>query len=174
MTDDTGATPDPKDTAGEKPADTATPPEQGDGSTDSPDGLQLALKAERAARKAGEKRTRELETRLREFEDRDKTESEKLTQRAAESERRAVEAEAKLLRVQVAAERGFKASAIPLLNGTTLEEIQASADALAAYATDNQTPVPGFDGGARTTPAETQSPEQAHNEWLMKAIGRQP
>jgi len=111
-------------------------------------------------------------TRLRELEDRDKSEIEKATARATESERRAVEAEAKILRLQVAAERRFKASAVELLSGTTREEIEASADRLAAFAKDNETPAPGFDGGARQTPAETKSPELAHNDWLMRALGR--
>lgn len=112
--------------------------------------------------------------RLREIEDRDKSEAEKATERAAESDRRAVEAEAKLLRLEVAAARKFRASAVDLLTGTTREEIEASADRLATFAKDNETPAPGFDGGARTTPAETKSPEQAHNDWLMRALGRSP
>jgi hypothetical protein len=110
--------------------------------------------------------------RLREIEDRDKSEAEKASERVAASERRAVEAEAKLLRLEVAAARRFKASAVDLLTGTTREEIEASADKLAAVLKENETPAPGFDGGARTTPAETKSPELAHNDWLMRALGR--
>lgn len=113
-------------------------------------------------------------SRLREIEDRDKSEAEKATERAAESDRRAIEAEAKLLRLEVAATRQFRASAVDLLTGTTREEIEASADRLAAVLKDNETPAPGFDGGARQTPAETKSPEAAHNDWLMRAFGRAP
>lgn len=174
VTDDAGVTPDPQEGAGEKPAteETAKAPEKGD--SDSIDGLRSALGSERSARKAGEKRTRELEARLREFEDRDKSESEKLAQRVSESERRAVEAEAHLLRLEVAAERKMPASAVSLLHGTTREDIEAAADALAAYSKDNEKAAPGFDGGVRTTPAESKPPEQAHNEWLMRALGRSP
>lgn len=174
MTDDTGVTPDPKEPAGENPAQPATTASGTDANPEPVEGLRSALKTERDARKAGDKRTRDLETRLREFEDRDKTEQEKVTARAAESERRAVEAEAKLLRVEVAAERSMAASAVHLLAGSTREEIEASADRLAAFVKDHEKSAPGFDGGARQTPAETKPPEQAHNDWLMRALGRVP
>lgn len=110
--------------------------------------------------------------RLQELEDRDKSETEKLAARAAESEARAVEAEARLLRLEVAAERNMKASAVPLLHGSTREEIEASADQLSAFAQDNAKPATGFDGGARKTPDETKPPEQAHNDFLLQALGR--
>lgn len=116
------------------------------------------------------KRLEAANARLQEIENEGKSESEKLQARAAESERRASEAEAKLLRVEVAASRNFQASAIPLLGGTTREEIEASADALAAFVKDNETTHPGFDGGARQTPEATKTPEEAHNDWLMRAI----
>jgi hypothetical protein len=171
VTDDTGVTPDPKDGAGEKPASEDAPkPVTGDGD----DGLTLALKAERATRKAAEKEARELAARLRDLEDRDKSESEKLASRVAESERRAVEAEAQLLRLEVAAARKMNAEDVPLLHGTTREELEASAEALAAFAKRNEKVPAGFDGGARQTPAETKPPEFAHNDWLMRALGRAP
>jgi len=177
VTDDTGATPDTSTPAGETPTpqpDAATP-ETGNGG-ESADGLRAALKSERDARKAGDKRARELESRLRELEDRDKTESEKLATRAAESERRAVEAEAQLLRLHVAADKGFSAQDVPLLQGTTRDEIEEFADALIAYRQRNQTTSPppaGFDGGVRDTPAAKKPPEQAHNDFLLGLLGRQ-
>jgi hypothetical protein len=169
VTDDTGVTPDPKkDDAGVKPASEPAPnaPVTGDG--DSIDGL-------RNARKTGEKRARELETRLRELEDRDKSESEKLASRASESERRAAEAEGQLLRLEVAATRKMSAEDVPLLHGTTREEIEASADQLAAFAKRNEKSAPGFDGGARREqPDASKKPEEAHAEWLLNALGRSP
>ena len=120
------------------------------------------------------KRLADTEAQLRDLQDRDKSDTEKLAQRASESEARAVEAEAKLLRLTVAAERNMKASAVPLLTGTTREEIEASAEALQAFAKDNEKPAPGFDGGARKTPDEVKPPEQAHNEFLLRALGRVP
>jgi hypothetical protein len=176
VTDDTGVTPDPKKEAtGEKPAPDPTPnaPVTGDG--ESIDGLRTALKSERDARKTGEKRARELETRLRELEDRDKSESEKLASRASESERRATEAEAQLLRLEVAAARKMNAEDVPLLHGTNREEIEASADQLAAFAKRSEKAAPGFDGGARREqPDASKKPEDAHAEWLMAALGRTP
>lgn len=177
MTDDAGVTPDPTtEAAGETPATqppaTTTAPETG--ATESVEGLRSALKTERDARRAGDKRARELEVRLRELEDRDKTDSERLASRATESERRAVEAEARLLRLEVAAERKMKASAVGLLHGTTREEIEASADALIEYATDNVKSPAGFDGGARIVPPQEKPPDQAHAELVLGLLGRTP
>lgn len=132
----------------------------------------------KSLRKEASESRKQLETanaKLRELEDRDKSESEKLTQRAAESERRAVEAEARLLRVEIAAERKMAATAVGLLTGATREEIEASADRLAAFAKENEKAPPNFDGGARRDqPAESQTAEEAHNDWLMRALGRTP
>jgi hypothetical protein len=173
VTDDAGVTPDPKEGAGEKPANEPTPtPVTGDGDTD---GLQTALKSERAARKTAEKAARDLEARLSELEDRDKTEGEKLASRVAESDRRAAEAEAQLLRLEVAATRRLSAEDVPLLHGTTRDEIEASADRLAAFAKRHEKTTPGFDGGARRDqPPESKPPEVAHSDWLMAALGRAP
>lgn len=159
------------DVSPEEPAASDGPkpePEQGKTTPKVPDAEYVkALRKEAADhRKAREA----ADTRLKELEDRDKTEVEKATARAAESERRAVEAEAKLLRVEVAAQKNLKAKAVPLLHGTTREEIEASADALLAFAKDNEDPTPDFDGGARKTPAESKSPQEAHNDFLMRVL----
>lgn len=166
------------------PAEPAAPengqtaePSKDDTGTKSDAGKTFDESYVRALRKeaADNRKAREAaEARAQELEDRDKSEAEKLASRAAESERRAAEAEARLLRLEVAAERGFQASAVPLLGGVTRDEIEASADALAAFAKDNTKPASGFDGGARKTPDETKPPEQAHNDWLMQALGRRP
>lgn len=175
MTDDAGVTPDTTKDAAEatsaesKPADA---PETGAESTDV-EKLNAALKSERAARKAAEKRAKEFETRSRELEDKDKSESEKAIASAAEWKRRAEESEATLIRLEVATERKFQAEAVPLLSGTTREEIEASADRLAAFAASNVKSAPsGFDGGARSTPPETKTPEAAHSDFLLRALGR--
>lgn len=155
---------DPNAGQGEKPTETAPEKKVPD------EAYVKALRKEAADnRKALEAAT----TRLREIEDRDKSESEKLTQRAAESDRRAVEAEAKLLRVEIAAERKMPARAVALLHGTTREEIEASADELAALLKETEKATPGFDGGARREqPPESKKPELAHNDWLLQALGR--
>ncbi|ROS28913.1 hypothetical protein EDF22_0645 [Rathayibacter sp. PhB127] len=83
-----------------------------------------ALKAEREARAAAEKR-------LKEFEDRDKTDAEKLAARLAEVEQR----EAKALRAEVAAAKGVPVS---LLTGSTQAELEAHADALITFRGEKQ------------------------------------
>jgi len=132
------------------------------------------VKALRKEASETRKRLEAATARLQEIENEGKSESEKLQARAAESERRASEAEAKLLRVEVAASRNFQAAAIPLLGGVTREEIEASADALEAFVKANETTAPGFDGGARQTPEATKTPEEAHNQLLLRALGRVP
>jgi hypothetical protein len=174
VTDDTGVTP--EDTARvEESSTTETPTDTPETGGESIEGLRLALKAERDARKSGDKRARTLETRLRELEDRDKSEAEKLAARAADSDRRASEAEAMLLRLEVGAEHSLPADAVQLLHGTTREEIETSAQRLVAFAASTAKPPPAsFDGGARVTPAAEKSPEQAHNDFLLRVFGREP
>lgn len=127
-------------------------------------------------KEAAKERTRatEAEKKLAELSERDKTEGEKLADRVAASEKRATEAETRLLRFEVAANRKLTADAAQLLHGTTREEIEASADALAKFVeSQKSTSVPSFDGGTRTTPAAKKSPEQEHNELLLRAFGKQ-
>jgi hypothetical protein len=169
-TSKTDAAPDaPANGEGQKPDDATT----NDAGTPAKTFDEAYVKQLRSEAATNRKRLADAEARLRDFEDRDKTETEKLTARAAESEARAVEAEAKLLRLAVAAERKMPASAVALLHGTTRDEIEASAEALAEFAKDTEKPAPTFDGGARTTPEETKPPERAHNDFLLRAMGRQ-
>ena len=97
------------------------------------------------------------------------------------------------LRHEIAAARGLGADAVPLLGGQTIEEIEARADALvtlvAAHGREpaREETVPGlrpqprdaggrwerrasFDGGARETAPEKQSPEEEHNDFLLRAL----
>jgi hypothetical protein len=115
----------------------------------------------------------ELESELNTLRDRDKSEGQRLTDRVAESERRAAAAETKALRFEIAAERGLNLVDAMMLAGQTREEIEAAADHWAErMATSQPSKPPGFDGGARQTPEETKPPEQAHNDLLLRAIGR--
>lgn len=131
-----------------------------------------SLRAEAAkSRKAKEA----AEAALQERTDRDKTEAQRLADKAAENERKAAEAESKALRYEVAATRSLDLSAADFLSGQTREEIEASADKLAALLADKAKPRgAGFDGGARKTPDATKTPEQAHNDLLLAALGRSP
>lgn len=117
-----------------------------------------ALKAEREARAAAEKR-------LKEFEDRDKTEAEKTAERLAAAEKRATELEGKALRAEVAAAKGVPVS---LLNGSTQAELEASADALIAFRGEKPAPsllVPNEGTSPRPTPS-------SDSEFVSELFGR--
>lgn len=79
-----------------------------------------------AAAKANE----DAAKRLAEIEESQKTESEKAAERLAAAEKRAAELEMKANRAEVAAAKGVPAE---LLTGSTVEELQASADALIKF-----------------------------------------
>jgi hypothetical protein len=115
----------------------------------------------------------EVKSALAELQDRDKSESQRLAERVAESERRASEAESRLLRYSIVAERGLSLGAAEHLAGSTREEFEASADWMAQQL-PQQPPqtTPSFDGGARQTPEATKPPGQAHNDLLLRAMGR--
>jgi hypothetical protein len=121
-------------------------------------------------------RLSDVEERLQVRDDADKTEQERLTERATAAEARAQEAEMRLLRLEVAAERGLDAKAIQFLTGSTREEIELRAEELGELLKDKPSrATAGFDGGARGTPAPPKgTPEQEHNDFLLRAMGRPP
>jgi hypothetical protein len=120
-------------------------------------------------------RTAELEEKLQEFTDRDKTEQERLAERAAAAEKRASDAETRVLRYEVAAERGLDAAAASFLTGSTREELELRAEELEKLLGDRPKPAAaGFDGGARRPAPEKGPPEKEHNDFLLRALGRQP
>jgi len=124
---------------------------------------------------AEERKTRaELETELQELRDRDKTESERIADRLTAAERRAEEAELNLLRFEIASKNNLGLKAANFLGGTTREEIEASADELVKLLAEQSKSAPAgsFDGGARTTPAQRETPEVEHNKLVLKALGR--
>lgn len=116
------------------PAETATPvvPAAEVAKTDEPLGAPglAALKSEREAKAAAEKRAADAEARIKEFEDAQKTEAEKQADRLAAIERENVELRSAKTRAEVAAAKGVPAG---LLTGSTQEELEASADALIAF-----------------------------------------
>lgn len=97
-----------------------------------------------AARKARQ----ELEQRVQEFEDRDKTEQEKTAERLAAAEKRANEAEARLLRSEVAADKGVPPKLAKFLTGTSKEELEESADEILSEIAGSRRTT-SFDGGPR-------------------------
>lgn len=66
----------------------------------------------------------------RKIQDKDKTEAQREKDRADAAERKALELEQRVLKADVASEKGVPAA---LLTGTTKEELEASADALLAF-----------------------------------------
>jgi hypothetical protein len=133
------------------------------------------VKQLRAEQADNRNRISELEEKLQERENAGKSEVERLTERAIKAEQERDAAEAFRLRVDVASEHGFDLSAVELLSGNTREEVELRAEQLGKLLDATKTkPVASFDGGARQTAKEPLPPEQAHNEFLLRAMGRTP
>lgn len=84
---------------------------------------------------------------LQEIEDADKSETQREREAREAAEKRATEAEAKVLRADVAADKGVPAKLAKFLTGSTKEELEASADELLAELGDNRRT--RLDGGVR-------------------------
>jgi len=119
-----------------------------------------ALTEERQARREADRQRKELEARLKELEplaaeaaklrEAKKSEAEKLTEKLGAAEKRAAEAEQRLLRSEVAAEKGLTAAQARRLVGATREELEADADdLLASFGTP---PDGGKSGKGRAAP----------------------
>jgi hypothetical protein len=148
-------------------------PEEGKDPKTYPESYVRQLRREAAGTR---NRLAEAEEKLQEFADRDKSEHEKLTAKLTAAEKRAGDAETRLLRYEVAAERGLDAKAASFLTGTTREELELRAEELSSLLADRTKgkPAAGFDGGVRE-PAPTKGPpEQEHNDFLLRAMGRAP
>lgn len=89
-----------------------------------------ALKSEREAKAAAEKRAAAAEAKVKEFEDRDKSETQKQQEALAQAQKELADLTVAKTRAEVAAAKGVPAA---LLNGATQEELEASADALIAF-----------------------------------------
>lgn len=116
------------------PDDDTTPePDAGEGEPTPPaadesalgDPGKKALDAERKARREAEDALKALR---QEIEDKDKTEGEKYADRLAALEAEKADAVAKLLRLEVAAEKGLTPAQAKRLVGTTREELALDAD----------------------------------------------
>lgn len=89
-----------------------------------------ALNAEREARAAAEKAAKEALAKVQEYEDRDKSEAQKQQEALERAQKELAELTVAKTRAEVAAAKGVPAV---LLNGSTQEELEASADALIAF-----------------------------------------
>lgn len=136
--------------------------------TDEPLGAPglAALKSEREAKAAAEKRAAEAEARIKEFEDAQKSEAEKQAERIAQIERENAELKSAKTRAEVAAAKGVPAA---LLTGSTQEELEASADALIAFkgAQEPQKLIVPSEGKSPDLPLNGDGLEQS----LKKALG---
>ncbi len=96
------------------------------------DAGKKALAAERAAKRAAEKRAAELEARVKEFEDASKSEAEKAAARAEAAEKALAEMTQRALRLQVATETGLDSSLHEFLTGSDEESLRSQAEKLKA------------------------------------------
>lgn len=162
----------PEEREGQEPAGDAEAAAQEEQGRTYPESYVRQLRREAAGLRT---RLGEVEERLQEREDSDKTEQERLAERATAAEARASDAELKLLRFEVAAERGLDPAAVQFLTGASREELELRAEELAKLLQDKGKPTAGgFDGGARRPAPEKGTPEQEHDRLLLEALGRKP
>jgi hypothetical protein len=137
--------------------------QESEGKTFSSDYVKSLRSENAAARKARQ----ELEARLTELEDRDKSEVQKLTGKLSKIEQERDEYRKALIRYEVANEKNVPAKLVPLLTGSTREEIEAQA----ALILETAKPVdPDFDGGPREPAEPAKPPEEAHNDFFLKLM----
>lgn len=95
--------------------------------------LKRALRSERKARREAERRAKanaDKASKFDELEDEQRSDVEKLERKLADAERRSDEAEGKLLRLEVAVEKGLTPRQAKRLSGTTRDELEEDADEL--------------------------------------------
>ena len=122
------------------------------------EGGQKALKAERDARKAAEKLAADHAARIRELEDATKSDEDKRNERFTALEKSdrekdvaIAERDAKLLRYEIAAQKGLDLKAALRLQGSTKEELEADADDFVKTFGGGVGEVPGAGARGETT-----------------------
>jgi Skp family chaperone for outer membrane proteins len=111
---------------------------------------------------------------LKKFEDEGKTEAQKLADAAAAAERQATESTAKLLRYEVAAEKGLPLRLAGRLQGSTKQELEVDAENLIkefgieGESAGEPAGRSGFDGGVRRPVSRPKS----MNGLIRQAAGR--
>lgn len=151
---------------GQEPA--PAPEEKPTGFDALPAETQAEIRKLRAEAASNRKAAQEAQAKVTEYEEANKSELEKLSSKLAQAEQAKVQTEAKLLRYQVAQEREVPAKLVPLLTGTTKDELEAQA----ALILDNTKPdKPDFDGGARQPAPKPKSAEEQHNADVLAMLG---
>lgn len=179
MADEPGATPAPTPAtpATPEPAPTPTPePGKQEPAEDAPLGEsgEKALEAFKARAKDAEKKAKDLEARVEEFENRDKSELQKAQGERDKAKVTAAEATTKALRLEVAVEKSLPSALVPALTGKDKAAMETHADELLKLVKDNGGSTPDFDGGAREPAPKAETPEQAHNNLVLRALGAVP
>lgn len=131
--------------------DTAKPADTGDATSKTEEVTDWAAEAEKwkSLSRKNEARAKENATKAQEFDkltEAQKTEQERLNDRVAAAEAKAAEAEGKVLRADVASEKGVPAS---LLSGKTRDELEASADELLKFRGEKKDKPVDFGGGPK-------------------------
>jgi hypothetical protein len=129
------------------------------------------LRQEAAARRT---ENLELKTQLDSFTEAQMTDLEKANTKAATAESRATSAETKLMRYEVAIEKGVPSNAMDFLTGTTREELEQSADKLKSLIGSNgEPPPPDFGAGVRPPGGNgTLTDSESFSQQLRRAAGR--
>jgi hypothetical protein len=119
------------------PTDEATPNE----TVSEPQGSQETdWKAEARKWEARAKADHEAANQWREFETSQKSEVEKMADELARFKAEASESSTKLLKFEIASQKGIPAEALDLLNGSTRQELESSADKLLSLIADQSKP----------------------------------
>lgn len=115
----------------------------------------------------------EAKAKAQEYEDAQKSELEKAQGKLSKVEQAKAEAEAKLLRYEVAQEKEVPAKLVPLLTGSTKEELESQAALILENVKAGES-TPDFNGGAREPAPDPKKPEDAHNDSVLALMGIKP
>lgn len=129
--------------------------------------LDAERELKRAAERAQKNTKKELDAalaKLKEIEDREKSELQLAQEAADVYARQAAEATSKLLRHEVAAEKGLTGDALALLTGSTREELEAKADSILAII-ENSKPK-----GGPHVPEEGKTPDASDADLIAQRI----
>jgi hypothetical protein len=125
---------------------------------------------------AARKRAQDAEARAKEYEDRDKSAAEKAAERATALEKENASLKLESIKTKVALKLGLPEDLIGRLRGDNQEELEADAAQLLEFmrpAEQPAKPPPSFDGGVQPpTPAAPKDPQDAHNDFILRATGR--
>lgn len=151
---------------------TETPQETPAPEAGNSDALKRALDSERAAAKAAKAEARDLKAQLQTLsEAKSSVEQERddLKGKLSETSGQVPELETKLLKYEVAADKGLDLKLVSRLTGSTREELESDAEELKSLLGTSPT-ADDFDGGARRTAPVKGTPAQEHGALIAAAL----